>query len=422
MTISNEKRSKLDTLVRSCRMIQKMNRGRPEVSPSENMYFQLLTNYFTNILNAKNEGKPLVLHTIFMPAEILYAMDIVPLHAETTSWMVPVFTGNVGPMIAKASEMGLATEICSAHRVMAGAYAAGDMPRPDAVLWSNLSCDNSAKSGEILVKMNRCPGFFMDIPYDSSPKEIQYIVDEMKDMIAFLENVTGKKLNMDRLSEIVARLNRQIELYREIFELRKAVPSPFPMHRFTEFLMSLYLTPGHPDVITYLETLRDELAEMVKNHQGALPNERFRLMSLFMPPPYLMGYLGEISREFGAVSVVEPHFSYWEERSLDPNKPLESLAIKSFMFPENATYGPVGDRIFKGTVQCARDFRVDGAIYYAHVGCRQAAGLIKAYKDILNEIDVPMLTLDIDLLDETITSREEVRTKMQEFCEILEDR
>ena len=393
MTITNQKPNKLDRLVRSCRMIQKMNRSRPETKPSEMLYYEFLTNYFTNILNARQEGKPVVLHTIFMPAEILYAMDIVPMHAETTSWMIPAFSGSVGDMIARASEIGLATEICSAHRVMAGAYKVGDLPRPDAILWSNLSCDNSAKSGEILVKMNQCPGFFLDIPFCDTPPELDYLVSEFKEMISFLEKTTGKKMDWNRLSEIVAQLDRQIDLYREIFELRKAVPSPFPMQRFSEFMMSSYLVPGQPEVIKYLETLRDELAEMVQKGQGAVPEERFRLMGLFMPPTYMVGMLGEISRESGAISVVEPHFNLWGDEHLDPDKPLESLARKSFMFPENATYGPLGDRILKNTVQCAKEFKVDGAIFYAHVGCRQAAGLIKTYKDILNEIDVPMLTM-----------------------------
>jgi benzoyl-CoA reductase/2-hydroxyglutaryl-CoA dehydratase subunit BcrC/BadD/HgdB len=229
-------------------------------------------------------------------------------------------------------------------------------------------------------------------------------------------------MDWNRLSEIITRLNYQITLYQEIFNLRKAIPSPFPMHRFTEFMMSLYLFPGQPEVIPYLETLRDELAEMVKNGKGVVASERFRLMSLFMPPTYMMGFLGEISREFGAVSVVEPLFGFWGEGRLDPEKPLESLALKAFMFPESATYGPLNDRILTGTAQCAQDFNVDGAVFYAHVGCRQGAGLIKTYKDILNKIDVPLLTLDTDILDETVTSKDEVRNKMQEFFEILEDR
>jgi benzoyl-CoA reductase/2-hydroxyglutaryl-CoA dehydratase subunit BcrC/BadD/HgdB len=422
MMVSSEKHSKMERLVRSCRMIQKMNRARPEVTRSENLYLELLTAYFTRILEASREKQPFVLHTIFLPAEILYAMDIVPMHAETTSWMVPAFSGNVGELIAKSAEMGLAPEICSAHRVMAGAYAAGDMPRPDAILWSSLSCDNSVKSGEMLVRLNRCPGFFADIPFSNSPAEIQYAAAEFQDMVNFLEHTTGKKMDLKRLSEIVDRLNRQIALYREIYEMRKAVPSPFPMHRFMELFMTLYLYPGQPGAITYLETLRDELAVLVRMGKGAVESERFRLMSLFMPPVYMMGVLGDISRESGAVSVVEPLFCSWSDEHLDPERPLESLAKKSFLFPESATYGPLDERILKGTLQTARDFKIDGAVFYAHVGCRQGSGLIKTYRDLLQSADIPMMTLDLDLLDETITSPEEVKNKMQDFLEILADR
>ncbi len=39
------KRSKLETLVRSCRMIQKMNRNRPETAQSESLYYRMLEKY-----------------------------------------------------------------------------------------------------------------------------------------------------------------------------------------------------------------------------------------------------------------------------------------------------------------------------------------------------------------------------------------
>jgi benzoyl-CoA reductase/2-hydroxyglutaryl-CoA dehydratase subunit BcrC/BadD/HgdB len=194
------------------------------------------------------------------------------------------------------------------------------------------------------------------------------------------------------------------------------------MQRFTELMMSSYLVPGQPQVIPYLETLRDELKEMVKNGQGAVQPERYRLMTLFIPPAYLMGLLGELSRQTGAVSVVEPLFSLWGDQKLDPLRPLESLAKKSFMFPESATYGPVNERILAQTVQCARDFKVDGALFYAHVGCRQGSALIKTYRDILSKIDIPLFVLDMDLLDQTITSADEIKTKFLQFIEILEDR
>ena len=292
MTTASNPKTKLDTLVRSCRMIQKLNRGRPQTRPSENLYLQCLVDYFSNIVNAHGQGKPLVMHTIFMPAEILYAMDLVPMHAEVTSWMVPVFTGSVANHISKAAEIKLAPEICSAHRVLSGAMACGDLPRPDAIIWSNLCCDNSAKSGELLKSITGAPGYFMDAPFNESPLEIKYLVHEMEGLIAFLEKATGHKMDWAKLAQIIRQLNRQIELYREIYELRKAVPSPFPVQRYGELMISAYLVPGQPQAITYLETLRDELADMVAHGEGAVLPERFRLMSLFIPPPLHDGSTG----------------------------------------------------------------------------------------------------------------------------------
>jgi benzoyl-CoA reductase/2-hydroxyglutaryl-CoA dehydratase subunit BcrC/BadD/HgdB len=422
MTTESNPKTKLDTLVRSCRMIQKLNRSRMQTKPSENLYIQCLIDYFSNIVSARSQSKPLVMHTIFMPAEILYAMDLVPMHAEVTSWMVPSFTGSVASHIAKAAEIKLAPEICSAHRVLAGAMTCGDLPRPDAIVWSNLCCDNSAKSGELLQKITGSPGFFMDAPFSESPAEIAYLANEMEGLISFLEKVTGHKMDWAKLNVIIQQLNRQIELYREIFELRKAEPSPFPVQRFGELMISAYLLPGQPQTITYLETLRNELAEMVARGEGAVQPERLRLMSLFIPPPFMMGMLGEISRESGAISVVEPLLGLWSEQKLDPDKPLESLARKSFLMPEIATYGPLNERILAATERCAREFKIDGALFYAHVGCRQGAGLIKAYRDILSRMDIPLFVLDMDLLDETVTSPDEVKSKFLQFMEILEDR
>jgi hypothetical protein len=115
MLSSVEKKSKIETVVRTCRLIERMNRNNPDVSRSENLYIKMLTDYFTNIMNAKSNGKKLALHTVFIPAEILYAMDIVPMHGETSTWMTAIFTGESTDVLAESARMGLATEICSAH-------------------------------------------------------------------------------------------------------------------------------------------------------------------------------------------------------------------------------------------------------------------------------------------------------------------
>jgi hypothetical protein len=61
-------KSKIGSLVRSCRMIEKMNRNRPDISKSEKLYYGMLSSYFDRIARARETGNPMGLHTVFLPA------------------------------------------------------------------------------------------------------------------------------------------------------------------------------------------------------------------------------------------------------------------------------------------------------------------------------------------------------------------
>jgi len=417
------KASKIDAIVRACRVINRMNQASPDAKKSDTLYYQMLTNYYNRLIKAKEEGKFIASHTVFFPAEILYAMGIVPMHTEMTTWMMALFLGEQAEILSAGAELGLVPEICSPHRGLAGAFAIGALPRPDAMLWSNLICDNTAKSGELVMEINKCPGFYLDHPFQRSETEDRYLVSELEDMIAFLEEQSGNKMDWDKLSEIVALMDRQMELFREIGELRKAVPSPFPTRGFLQLLTADYLCPGQPEAIDYLETVRDELADMVQEGKGAVTPERFRLMTLFVPPMYMMSFLEKIGQEYGAVSVVEPLFTRWAEGRLDPSRPLESVARKAAMIPERRSmYGPLGQEALQDLLDCAGQYRVDGAVYWAFMGCRHTCATVKLFKDLLNEVDVPVLTIDCDIVDPTINSEAEIRAKMEQFFELLEDR
>ncbi len=414
--------NKIDAILRACRLIMKMNASSPEARRSQIKYYQMLTNYFGRLLHAKERGDFVVAHTVFFPAELIYAMDLVPMHTEVTTWMTALFTGECGDILSAGASLGLASEICTPHRGLAGAFATHALPHPDVLLWSNMVCDNTAKSGELIMEICNCPGFFLDRPFKNTEREVEYLTRELEDMVCFLEEKSGRKMDWEKLSEIVSLMDRQIELTRQVNELRKNVPTPFRPLGFLELLTIDYLFPGQPEAIEYLETLLEELKEAVKEGRGAVPRERFRLMTLFIPPMYLMAFLDKISQEYGAVSVIEPFFTYWGEGRLDPGRPLESVAKKSYMIPEMRMYGPLDERALDSIVSCAKQYRVDGAIFYADVGCRHTCATIKLFKDTLGEIDVPVLTLDCDVVDQTVTHEDEVREKLERFFELLEDR
>jgi benzoyl-CoA reductase/2-hydroxyglutaryl-CoA dehydratase subunit BcrC/BadD/HgdB len=421
--IISPKKTRLDSLLRTCRMILKMNRNRPDTARSENLYYQMLDKYFTNIIQAKEEGRLVAAHPVFFPVEILYAMGIAPVHNEVVTNTAALLLNDQTEYLAAGAEAGLAPEICSPHRALAGTYFRKALPQIDVVLWSNLICDNTAKAGEYLMEINHCPGFFLDHPFGDSPKEKQYLVGELKDMIVFLEEKSGRKMDWDKLSRGIAEMDKQIKLQAEISEVRKNVPSPFPARRFLEFLTVDYMFAGQPEETEYLQALLSELKEMIGQGKGAVKDERFRLMTLFVPPIYLIPSLENIFQEHGAVSVVEPLFTYWKYRALDPSKPLESVVEKSYMIPETRTmYGPLGQPTLDEITECAHDYKVNGCIYYAFMGCRHTCATIKMIKDSLTAVDVPVLTLDCDIIDPTVNSEHEVRQKLEQFFELLEDR
>jgi benzoyl-CoA reductase/2-hydroxyglutaryl-CoA dehydratase subunit BcrC/BadD/HgdB len=415
-------KNKIDAILRACRLIMRLSQGSPNMRKSQILYYNMLIKYFSRLLQAHENGDFVAAHTVFFPSELIYAMDLVPMHTETTTWMTALFTGECSDILASGSSLGMASEICTAHRGLAGAFATGALPRPNAMLWSNMVCDNTAKSGELIMELCDCPGFFIDRPFKDSEYEFNYLVGELRDMVQFLEDKSGKKMDWDKLSETVARMDKQIELIRQVNELRKNVPTPFRPQGFLELLTIDYLFPGQPEAIEYLETLYAELLESVKKGEGAVDKERFRLMTFFIPPMYLMAFLEKISQEFGAVSVIEPFFTFWGEGRLDPSKPLESVALKSYMIPEMRMFRPLDEPALNSIIDCAQQYKVDGAVFYADVGCRHSCATIKLFKDALNRIDIPMLTVDCDVVDPTITSEEEMREKLERFFELLEER
>jgi benzoyl-CoA reductase/2-hydroxyglutaryl-CoA dehydratase subunit BcrC/BadD/HgdB len=415
--------NEIDLLVRTSRMLARMNRARPGTRASQGLYYQLLADYYTRVRHAHEEGKLLAAHTVFFPTEILYAMDIVPMHTEMTTWLIALFLREQAEVLAKGAELGLAPEICSPHRGVAGILGLNAIPRPDVVLWSNLICDNTAKSGELMMELSGSPGFFLDNPFQDSPAELDYLTGELEEMVRFLQEQSGRKLDLGKLAEAVDRTNREIDLYREIGELRKAVPAPLSILGYMELLSADYMFPGQPEAIQYLTLLRDELKEMVREGRGAVSPERFRLMTLFIPPMHLMSFLGRLFEEHGAVSAVEPLFTYWSEGTLNPARPLESVARKSFMLPERRSmYGPLSEQALRDISEGAEQYRIDGAVFWAFMGCRHTCATIKIFKETLSEVDVPMLTIDCDIVDPTVNPEEEVREKLEQFFELLEDR
>jgi benzoyl-CoA reductase/2-hydroxyglutaryl-CoA dehydratase subunit BcrC/BadD/HgdB len=391
-------------------------RSRPTYKADE-LYYELLHKYHQRVLRAAEQGNPIIAHTTLTPSEILYAMDLVPLHLENTAMAFPITLGRAEECLNVARSFGLTVEVCSAHRLMASLFIKHWVPPVKAVIWSNQVCDNTAKCGDIPREFYGQPGFFLDVPYRSSPREVSYIIKQLRELIRFLEEVTDRHLDEDRLKEAVSQTREVIQLQREINELSKVIPMP---NRIINNLMTIgILYYGSTEAVNYYrETL--ELLKEWKN-KGTAPQPVYRLLALFIPPQHSLKVVDWMEKEFGAYIITNPYCVYWGELEMDPERPLESIARKCMAAPIcYSMLGPADAGVVEATRESVREYNLEGAIYWAHIGCRQACALIRTMKDTLKDMGIPMVTLDIDLCDPSYTSNEELQDKLEEFFEILE--
>lgn len=389
---------------------------------SEGLYYKYMSEYYRRIARAKAEGKLIAGHTVFAPIEIFFAMDIVPMHLESTSGTLAILMNRYAEFLDGARVFGLTPECCSAHRILAASFFLNELPQPDFIVWTSQACDNTTKSGDALLDLYHIPGFFLDRPYRFVPHQVDYYVKQMKDLIGFLEAKTGKKMDYDRLRAIVNNSLRVMNIYHEIYELRKAIPAPMRNRSFMNQMIIEWTYSGTKEGEEWFETVKGEIEENVKSKKGVAAEERYRLLSLFLPPMYENKLLDWMEREYGAAIVMDPMSSWPQPVQLDTDDPVRGVALLSFYRSVRQLHGP-GDLFIEEAVRNAQEFKVDAALYFAHIGCRQACAMIRSMKDALqNRTGIAVGIIDIDLMDPSFASTDQIKEKLEEFFERLEEK
>ena len=247
--------------------------------------------------------------------------------------------------------------------------------------------------------------------------------NEHKRLIAFLEEKTGKKMDYDRLKETVRLSYRLTELTLEIDKLVAHVPTPMSPECFAGTLLAVRLFAGNQTGVDYLEGLKAELQERVDNGIAAANPERFRIMWSAFTPFWDTTLQAFIQQKYGAVSVCEV-LSGWRGDAkwmIDPDDPLACLAYRTQLAPGNCQFAPSIDWAAAGRrpgpqvqdgrgdlqqqlgLQAGGGPRPDGQGRAAetHAACRR-------------------VTLNVDVLDHTFTSRAEIEAQLDSFFEMIE--
>ena len=417
-------KSKWDKGIETWKSILEYRKAKKNPSKSQLEYFNLYIKYLEKLQRTRDEGGFIVAHATSVPAEIFYALDLTPVLLVGTCFAIAQCLKEHATIMQAAKDWHLSIDSCSAHRNIIGQALLGWLPKPDVFVDIAAACDAFANSMKVAADIYDVPHYTVDVLYYSDKKSIDYLSNQFGELIRFLEKESGRKMNWEKLEKSLHHSKRMIELWREVWELRKAAPTPMDNRRAWETNWINWFFYGTHEGVHYWEVLRDELKERVDKGVSAFPDvkEKLRILDLFMAPAIDLTILEWMQKEWGANIVAEMLIMIDLDFELKPEKMLHGLAEKWYAGPAFSQFnGPTSDYC-ENVVKVAKDFKVDAALWWDHNACRQA-GAISMVKDALDkELGIPMVQVDTDITDPAFVANSEMRDKLSMFFEILETR
>ncbi len=434
----------------------------------------MVKEFFAGTLRAREEGTKKLAYTFIVCTheEILYAMDVLPVWTEN-------FAGICGAkrdaerFLQRAESLGFSRSLCTYALCGLGfdqwREQLGEMPpdppwggqvRPDFMISSGqILCDPRAKWYQATQQyMPDVPIYNIDLPYPLfDPKrdhrEVwdyyhKYIVREFSGLISFLEEQTGKKMDYDRLRELVALSDKTWNLIEETYDLRAAVPCPMGTGDAMNTMVPLNFKMATREAYDFFLALKAELEQKIANKEGVVQNEKYRLLwGGGLPAWYALNDFNYFNSK-GAVFPVETTYRMVAPiHEMDIPKtddPLDHLAWRwlgywTFWY-DRARQRPGSEPDVERLINYIERYKIDGVVMHEAFSCRtwhvgliwQLHQLAKIYKPIpvlmigsdgekkkgLRE--VPSLILESDIIDITSYSEVDTRNKIDAFIETLE--
>ena len=217
-----EKKDMLKVLVDETRSyVDVMKQAMPETAPVLEMRAQNFEDYY----RAKETGKKVAWLNFATPPELFYAMDIVPFVYDGLSSQ----TASVGQSLEyiDIAEQFIPDHLCSDNKIHIGLTLSGDIPLPDVMVYPSSPCDSNRTALSALAEYCNIPSFCVDLPYYKNERALQYVTDEWKRLVAILEEITGNKLDIDKLRQVMEYSNLAHDYWLKLDEFRKLVPCPY---------------------------------------------------------------------------------------------------------------------------------------------------------------------------------------------------
>jgi benzoyl-CoA reductase/2-hydroxyglutaryl-CoA dehydratase subunit BcrC/BadD/HgdB len=379
--------------------------------------------YYQGARTAAKEGKKVGFVNVFAPTELFYAMDIIPIYPENHAVFVQARKMTL-ELLRTPEKLGYVPGLCSYALCDLGSALAekspvGGLPRPDFFLTTNAQCGTLTKWFERMSEHYDVPLFLIDVPFTGGKPNSQhcktYVHSQILELIAFLEGLSGKGLDSDRLRDVINISNETISLWGEIIESAKNIPAPISV--FDQFfsMAPIVAQRGSEITLQFYKGLKDEITERVDKGIGAVPHEKLRLYWDSLPLWHELKWLSDLLTLHGASLVSTIYTLPWAQFRLDPDDPVSSWTeeyVHYFDWHLNRRVDLI--------LGLKEKYTLNGFIYHSDRSCKMFSTAIPEIKRIVQEkTGIPGYILEADHGDPRFYSREQIERGLNNYFEIL---
>jgi bcr-type benzoyl-CoA reductase subunit B len=395
---------------------------------SKDLSKKITKEYMDEAFHAHELGKLVGYTTAISPVELFVAHDIVPIYPENHA--VANLTAKMGVELSTATEnLGYTSHLCAYARSdigfrTIGKSVTGGIPEPDVLMACNAQCFTLTKWFQVLARRgNGVPMFVFDTPewiINTKAREeiVKYCVLQMKEMIKWMEDITKRKFDYDRLREVLKYSAQASILYKKFLDMAQYKPSPISIF---DALIGMAITVyrrGTPECVEFYQALCDELMEeKVAKGIGVLQNEKYRLYWENLPVWFKFRDHANLLGSYGGVILTSLYVHAWSlEFDLDKD-PLLTMAENYVNRFSNSTIEDRADM----AMELFKKYDMNGMIMFMNRSCKAVSFAVPSLKEILTKrTGIPALVFESDMGDPRFYSETQIRTRIEAYFETLD--
>jgi len=384
--------------------------------------------YFMELMGPEATGTKIAWCTSVGPAELLRALGFQVYFPENHGAMLGA-TRMATDLIPEANARGFSPDICSYLTSDIGSYLKGESP------FNKMKLPGPPKADVLVYNTNQCRDvkdwfkFYArewDVPCIGvhTPRALGEvdetittgIAKQIKALVPTLEQISGHKLDHDKLKEVVTLSMKCTELWKEILQTAATAPAPITFFDDTIQMGPAVVLRGTQAAIDYYEILLAELKQRLADGVGAVEGETHRIYWEGMP---IWGKLKSLAMQFVELKtavVASTYCNSWVFEALDPDKPFESMAraySELFICRSDEPKEAYMERMIE-------TFNVDGVLYHNAKTCpNNSNSRYDMPQRLQTKTGKPFVIIDGDLNDLRLYSEEQTRTNIEAFIEQL---